>query len=114
MLECQRPKRRKREPIKTLRDGREICQTATGWSQRRKELYKREQGKCQNCKVYAPLHNTGESFSGHAHHKFGRKRKDDRLEVLVWLCGFCHAREHQPLKVLPHKLVIPVVKEEAA
>jgi len=108
MLDVQKPKRRKREHIQKLMDGREICHSATGWSRRRRQVFDRENGLCERCMTFAPLHNTEYAFAGHAHHVNGRKRNDDRMEALEWLCGHCHAVEHQPLKVLPAK-----VKEEA-
>jgi hypothetical protein len=102
MLSCYKV-RRKREAIRTLPDGRQLCITESGWQRRRKEVYEREQGLCEKCMAYAPLHNTDRAFAGHAHHIEGRKRGDDRLHMLQWICGRCHAVEHQPLKVLPRK-----------
>lgn len=95
--------RRKREAIKTLPDGRQKCLTASGWEKRRKEVYEREEGMCEKCMTLAPLHNTEYAFAGHAHHIHGRKRGDDRIEMLMWLCGRCHARTHVPDKVVPSK-----------
>lgn len=97
--------KRKSEAIKTLPDGRQICLTESGWQKRRKEVFERENGLCEKCLTFAPLHDTDLAFAGHAHHMNGRKRGDDRAEVLEWLCGRCHAVEHQPLKVLPKKEV---------
>jgi hypothetical protein len=102
MLACYRTKRR-REPIKTLPDGRQKCLTEAGWQKRRKEVFERERGLCERCMAFAPLHNTDRAFAGHAHHREGRKRGDDREMMLEWLCGRCHAVEHQPDKVLPRK-----------
>ncbi len=99
MLDCYKVKR-KREAVKTLPDGRKRCQTEVGWQKVRKEVFEREQGLCERCMSFAPLHNTETAFAGHAHHREGRKRGDDRPEMLEWLCGRCHAREHQPEKVI--------------
>ena len=53
--------------------------------------------------TFAPLHNTEQAFAGHAHHFKGRKVGDDRAEMLEWLCGRCHAKEHVLEKVVPRK-----------
>lgn len=102
MLEIYRTKRKRRPIIE--REGRQIVQTKAAWERKRKEAFDREQGLCERCMTFAPLHNTEQAFAGHAHHREGRKRGDDRQEMLEWLCGRCHAEEHIPLKVVPKKL----------
>lgn len=102
MLDCYKTKRKKPQ-IKNLPDGRQRCLTEAGWQKRRKEVCERERELCELCMSPAPLHNTEQAFAGHAHHIHGRKRGDDRAQVLMWICGRCHAREHQPLKVIPAK-----------
>ena len=89
--------------IRYLPDGRQRCLTEAGWQKKRKEVFERERGLCERCMTFAPLHNTDNAFAGHAHHINGRKDGDDRAEVLEWCCGRCHAREHQPEKVIPSK-----------
>lgn len=89
--------------VRYLPDGRQIDLTEAAWQRRRKEVFERERGLCERCMTLAPLHNTDQAFAGHAHHINGRKDGDDRAEGLEWLCGRCHAREHQPEKVIPSK-----------
>ena len=84
-------------------DGRQRVKTKTGWEKRRKEVHDREKGHCEMCLGEAPLHNTERAFAGHAHHIEGRKRGDDRAEMLMWLCGRCHSKLHIPMKVIPSK-----------
>lgn len=93
----------KRAAIKVYKDGRMRCQTEAAWQKQRKAVYGREDGLCEKCMTYAPLHNTESAYAGHAHHINGRKHGDDRAEVLMWLCGRCHSRLHIPAKVLPPK-----------
>jgi hypothetical protein len=95
--------KRKKQAIKDLPGGRQRCKTKAGWEQKRKEAHDREQGLCERCMSAAPLHNTEQAYAGHAHHYKGRKVGDDRSSMLEWLCGRCHAVEHQPLKVVPRK-----------
>jgi hypothetical protein len=102
MLDCYKAKRKK-QPFTVLPDGREISNTEADWQRRRKECHDREQGLCETCKDFSPLHNTEEAFAGHAHHLFGRKNNDDRSIVLRWLCGNCHDAIHVPKKVVPKK-----------
>lgn len=89
--------------VRKLPDGREIDLTEAARQRRRKEIFEREEGKCQKCPRFAPLHNAENAWAGHAHHIHGRKRVDDREHMQEWLCNPCHLREHQPLKVLPAK-----------
>lgn len=102
MLDIYKVKR-KRQAIKTLPDGRQRARTEAGWEQQRKLAHDREKGLCERCMTEAPLHNTERAYAGHAHHREGRKRGDDRPHMLEWICGRCHADEHIPLKVVPKK-----------
>lgn len=103
MLDCQKPRKQRLPPFTELPDGRQICNTDAAWEKRRKEVFEREEGLCETCKAFAPLHNSEEGFAGHAHHIFGRKNNDDRAIKLQWLCGECHHKVHVPEKVVPKK-----------
>lgn len=93
----------KRPAIKSYSDGRIRCRTKAAWEKVRKAVFEREDGLCEKCMAYAPLHNTESAFAGHAHHIHGRKAGNDHPDVLMWLCGRCHARLHIPDKVVPAK-----------
>lgn len=89
--------------VKVYADGRMRCRTEAAWQRQRKAVYKREDGLCEKCMTYAPLHNTEDAYAGHAHHIHGRAQGNDHIDVLMWLCGRCHAKEHIPDKVIPAK-----------
>lgn len=89
--------------VRYLPDRREIDLTDAARERRRKEIFEREEGICQKCPRFAPLHNTESAWAGHAHHINGRKAGDDRAHMQEWCCSICHFLEHQPLKVLPKK-----------
>lgn len=103
----------KRPSIKKYSDGRIRCRTKAAWEKQRKAVFEREEGLCEKCMAFAPLHNTESAYAGHAHHINGRKAGDDRPEALQWLCGRCHAKTHVPDKVVPSKfLIAPAVESD--
>jgi 5-methylcytosine-specific restriction endonuclease McrA len=85
--------------VRHLPDGREIDLTERAWQCRRKALYEREEGVCEDCGRYAPLH-PDDSPAGHAAHVTRRKVHDDRLSNLRWLCARCHILEHNAVKLI--------------
>jgi 5-methylcytosine-specific restriction endonuclease McrA len=106
--------RKNPEAIKRYPDGRIRCRTKTAWEKIRKIVFDREEGLCEGCMTWAPLHNTEDAFAGHAHHINGRKEGNDHPDVLKWLCGRCHSKAHIPDKVVPAKPKYSLPSSEVA
>lgn len=87
-------------------DGREICDNEEEWQARRIEVWKRDGGRCQcqkSCphhpvrrcaRFVAPTMRTSIETNNpvaHIHHIKQRSAgRDDRMENLQILCGWCH------------------------
>jgi 5-methylcytosine-specific restriction endonuclease McrA len=83
-------KRKKVEPIKVFRDGREKCQTSTAWNKRREEVWERDDHQCVAC--WKKLPQLDDAEIDHI-----RKRslgRDDRPSNLRTLCPPCHRKRH--------------------
>ncbi len=81
--------------MRTLDDGREICETDEEWKIRRIEVWKRDGGRCRDCgRIVAPTLSVSLETHvpvGHVHHIKPRSLgRDDREQNLLLLCARCH------------------------
>jgi hypothetical protein len=100
MLACFRTKR-KREPIKTLRDGRQVCdlKTASGlreYKRRTEFMWLRQEGICSIC--IEPLRLDEATFEHDDGRGHGGGHRDDRTEINGEpynhaVHGFCNVRK---------------------
>jgi hypothetical protein len=94
MLTCQRPPRRKREPIKTFPDGKQVCDVTTAeglrqYKARKVEMWMRQERRCPLCDLW--INSNAIEFD----HQIprGAGNQDDRIEVDgMWQNAAVHHR----------------------
>lgn len=100
--------------LRVYESGREVCLSDQAWNVRRKEIWERDERRCQ-CTKDCPEHigkQCGKFLAltmklaielraeiGHVHHKtkrgMGGGTRDDQKGNLVLFCWKCHAREKE-------------------
>lgn len=65
------------------------------WDEVRREVGERDGWRCRACGAAAEFKSRSALKNGHAHHIVYRSAQgSDALDNLVWLCAFCHDKEH--------------------
>src|SRR6187397_2020243 len=74
-------------------------QSRREWTELRKPVYVRDEGRCRMCGVTATWSPFDPRTTGEAHRIVFRSAGGaDETANLVWLCGSCHALIHQHRK----------------